>query len=120
MDQAIGFFSNEIQNFCYHEGIQLIKFPVKEQRATGMVERTIGSIKNYMLTYLQENKNYKFGFVISRALSALRFVLHSKTKLTQFEAYHCREANTTLRKLTKKSSLKNLNLKMSLTKNYLV
>ena len=76
-----------------------------------MVERTIGSMKNYVLTYLQENKNYKFGLMISPALSALRFVPHSKTKLTPFEAYHGREANTALRNLTKKPSLKNLNWK---------
>ena len=109
MDQATGFFSNEIQNFCNYEGIELIKFPVRDHRATGMVERTIGSIKNYVLTYLQEDKNYKFGAMISRALSALRFVPRYKTKLTPFEAYHGREANTALRNLTKKPSLKNLN-----------
>ena len=86
MDQATGFFSNEIQNFCNYEGIELIKSPVKDHRATGMVEQTIGSIKNYFLTYLQENRKYKFGYVISHALSALRFVPHSKTKLTPFEA----------------------------------
>ena len=86
MDQATGFFSNEIQNFCNYEGIDFIKYPVRDHRATGMVERTIGSIKNYVLTYLQENKNYKFGAMISRALCALRFVPHSKTKLTPFEA----------------------------------
>ena len=62
-----------------------------------------------MQTYLQENENYKFGVMISRALSALRFVPHSKTKITPFEAYHGREANTALRNLTKKPSLKNLN-----------
>ena len=44
MDQATGFFSNEIQNFCNYEGIELIKSPVRNHRATGMVERTIGSI----------------------------------------------------------------------------
>ena len=111
MDQATGFFSNEIQNFCNYEGIELMKSPVKDHRATGMVERTIGSIKNYVLTYLQENKIYKFGLMISRALSALPFVPHSKTKLTPFEAYHGREANMSLRNLTKKPSLKNLNWK---------
>ena len=97
MDQATGFFSNEIQNFCNYEGIELIKSPVRDHRATRMVKRTIGSIKNYVLTYLQEDKNYKFGAMISRALSALRFVPHSKTKLTPFEAYHGRKANTALR-----------------------
>ena len=92
MDQATGFFSNEIQNFCNYEDIELIKSPVKDHRVTGTVERTIGSIKNYVPTYLQENKNYKFGVMISRALSALRFVPQSKAKITPFEAYHGREA----------------------------
>ena len=109
MDEATGFFSHEIQNFCNYDGIELIKSPVKNHRATGIVERTIGSKKNYMLTYLQENKNYKFGVMISRALSTLRFVPHSKTKITPFEAYHGREAKTAPRNLTKKPSLKNLN-----------
>ena len=47
--------------------------------------------------------------MISPALSALRFVPHSKTKITPFEAYHGREANTALRNVTKEPSLKNLN-----------
>ena len=68
-------------------------------------------LDNYVLTYLQENKNYKFGLKISRALSALRFVSHSKTKLTPFEAYLGREAKTALRNSTKKPPLKNLNWK---------
>ena len=111
MDQATGFFSNEIRNFCNYECIELIKSPVENHRATGMVERTIGSIEKFVLTYLQENKNYKLGLMISRALSALRFVPHSKTKLTPFEAYHGREANTALRSLSKKPSLQNLTWK---------
>ena len=57
MDQATEFFSTDIQNFCNYEVIELIKSPVKDHRATGMVERTIGSTINYVLTYLQENKN---------------------------------------------------------------
>ena len=111
MDQATGFVSNEIPNICNYEGIELIKSPVKDHRATGMVERTIGSIKNFVLTYLRENKHYKFGEMISRALSALQFVPHAKTKLTPFEAYHGREVNTAICNLTKKPSLKNLTWK---------
>ena len=94
IDQATGFFSSDIQNFCKYEDNELIKSPVRDHCPTGMIERTIGSIKNYVLTYLQENKNHKFGLMISRALSTLRFVPHSQTKLTPFEAYHGREANT--------------------------
>ena len=49
-----------------------------------MVERTTGSIKNYVLTYLREDKNQKLNRMIPR------------------------EANTIFRNLTKKPSLKNL------------
>ena len=84
MDQSTVFFSNEIQKFFNYEGIDFLKSPVRDHRATGMVKRTIGSIKNYVLTYLQENKNYRFGFMTSRSLSALRFLPHSKTKLSPF------------------------------------
>ena len=54
MDQETGFFSNDRQNFCNYEGIELIKSPVKDHRVTGMVERTIVSIKNFILKYFQK------------------------------------------------------------------
>ena len=60
MDQASGFFSKEILNFCNYEGIEHMKSPVKDHRATGIVERTVGSIKNYVPTFLREDKNQKF------------------------------------------------------------
>ena len=49
--------------------------------------------------------------MLSRELSALRFVPHSKTKLTPFEDYHGQEDDIALRNLTKKHSLKNLDSK---------
>ena len=73
-----------------------------------MIQRTIGSLESYVLTYPRQNGNQKFNYMISRALSALRFLPYSKTKLTPVEAHHRREAITVLRNLTKKPSLKNL------------
>ena len=108
MDHASGFFSKEVLNFCNYEGIEHRKSSVKDHCATVMVERTIGSIENYVLTYLREDKNQEIKKMISRALSALLLLPHSKTKLTPFEAYHGREANTALGNLTKKPSLRNL------------
>ena len=49
--------------------------------------------------------------MVDKALGALRFSQNATTKLTPFEAHHGREANTVLRNLTKKPSLKNLNWK---------
>ena len=80
MEQASGFLSNETLNFCNCEGIELIKTPVKDHCATGMVERTIGSMKIFVLTYLREHDSQKLKKMIARALCALPFVPHSKLK----------------------------------------
>ena len=57
MDQTSGFFSKKTKNFCKTENIELVKSPVGDHRATGMVERNIGSLKNYVMTYLKEKGN---------------------------------------------------------------
>ena len=75
--------------------------PSKDHPATGMIQRTIGSLENYVLTYPREKGNQKFNYMITRALTALRFLPLSKTKLTPVETQHRREANTVLRNLTK-------------------
>ena len=53
VDQGTSFMSNEITAFCNGEGIEIIKSPVNYHRATGCVERTIGSLKNSILTFAQ-------------------------------------------------------------------
>ena len=54
VDQGTSFMSNEIKAFCNGEGIEIIKSHVNDHRATGCVERTIGSLKNSILTFVQE------------------------------------------------------------------
>ena len=49
VDHGTSFMSNEIKAFCNGEGIEIIKSPVNDHRATGCVERTIGSLKNSIL-----------------------------------------------------------------------
>ena len=48
--------SKEVKDFCNGEGIEIIESPVNDHRATGCVERTIGSLKNSILTFVQEKK----------------------------------------------------------------
>ena len=55
VDQGTSFMSNKIKAFCNGEGIEIIKSPVNDHRATGCVERTIGSFKNSILTFVQKN-----------------------------------------------------------------
>ena len=85
--------------------------PVNDHRGTGSVERTIGSLKNFVLTYASEKEHKSLESLVDKALGALRFSKNATTKLTPFEAHHGREANTVLRNLTKKPSLRNLNWK---------
>ena len=85
--------------------------PVNDHRGTGSLERTIGSLKNFVLTYASEKDHKSLESMVDKALGALRFSKNATNKLTPFEAHHGREVNTVLRNLTKKPSLKNLNWK---------
>ena len=108
IDQGTSFMSTEIIAFCNGEGIEIIKSPVNDHGATGCVERTIGSLKNSILTVAQEKNPEPLEKMVERALGALRFSKNSTLKISPFEAHHGREANTVLRNLTKKPSLQNL------------
>ena len=108
VDQGTSFMSNEIKAFCNGEGIEIIKSPVNDHRATGCVERTIGSLKNSILTFAQEKNPQPLEKMVERALGALSFSKKSTLKISPFKAHHGREANTVLRNLTKKPSLQNL------------
>ena len=109
VDQGSNFMSKEVRAFCYKEGIEMLISPVNDHRATGCVERTIGSIKTSVLTYAREEKSEPLYRMVERALGALRFGKNTTFNITPFEAHHSREANTVLRNLTKKPSLRNLN-----------
>ena len=54
MHQETSFMSNGVKAFCNGEGIEDIKSPVNDHRATGCIERTIDSFKNSILTFEQE------------------------------------------------------------------
>ena len=100
--------SNEIKAFCNGKGIEIIKSPVNDHRATGCVERTIGSLKNSILMFVQEKYPEPLEKTVKRARGALRFSKNATLKISPFEAHHGREANTVLQNLTKKPSLQNL------------
>ena len=54
MDQGSSFTSKAVKSFCNSEGIEIVYSPVNDHRATGCVERTFGSLKNFVLTYAKE------------------------------------------------------------------
>ena len=54
VNQGTNLMSRDVKAFCNGEGIEIIQSPENDHRATGCVERTIGSIKNSILTYSRE------------------------------------------------------------------
>ena len=104
--------SEEVRAFCHKQGIEILISPVNDHRATGCVERKIGSINSSVLTYAWEDKPERLDRMVERALGALRFAKNATLNITTFEAHHGREANTILRNLTKMPSLWNLSGKM--------
>ena len=104
--QGSCFTSKVVKCFCISEGIEIVYSPVNDHRAPGCVERTFGSLKNYVLTYAKEKYHGNLESMVERALSARRFAPNATLKITPFEAHHGREANTFLRNLTKKRRYK--------------
>ena len=109
MDQGSSFTSKRVKVFCNTEEIEIIYSPVDDHRATRCVEQTMGSIKNFVLTYVKEKNYGKLEVMVERALGAWRFAPNATLKLSPFEAQHGRETNTVLGNPNKKPSLKNLN-----------
>ena len=109
VEQGKNFTSKNVKAFCNAEGVEIVQSPLNDLRVTGFVERAIGSLKNSILTCAREKQPEPLEKMVERTLRALRFSTKATLKITPFEAHHGREANTVLRNLTKKPSLRNLN-----------
>ena len=72
MDQGSSFASKAVNFLCNSEGIETLYSPVNDHRATGCVERTIGSLTNFVLTYAKEKYHRNLESMVERALSDLR------------------------------------------------
>ena len=92
MDRGSSFSSKSIKELYNAEGIEIVYFPVNVHRATGCVERTKGSIKNFVLTHRKEKNQGKLENTVERALGALRFALKPSIKMLPFETQLGREA----------------------------
>ena len=118
MDQGSSFISEVVKEFCNTEVIKIVYSSLNNHRATGYVERTLGSIKNSILTYVKEEKHGNLRIMVERAPGALRFAPTATIKMWSFEAHHAREANTVLGNLIEKSSLQNLNWNKKLRQKF--
>ena len=93
MDQGSSFTSKAVKSFSNSERIEIVYSPVNE--------RSIGSLKNFVLTFAREKDSGNLESMVERALSALRFSPNATLKISALEDHHGREANTVLRNLKK-------------------
>ena len=96
-DKGGAFISKEYIEYCKTHIINRIYGTANLHTGTGLVERTIQSLKNLTLANLEDNQNLRES--VNRALYVLRFTIHSETKKTPFELQFGRTPRTKLSNL---------------------
>ena len=93
-DHGSGFKNNLVQEFCSNRGIKHILSPVGDHRGSGLVERSIQTIKRKLgVAKLDPNfKNLKD--TIHKKLEDIRKSNHSVLKKSPFELHFGRKPNT--------------------------
>ena len=91
-DKGGAFISKEYREFCKNRNIEIEYCTPRLQTGNGVVERAIQTLKNLMLTNLEEGTDLTES--VNRALRVLRFTIHTGLKRTPFELHHGRKPRT--------------------------
>ena len=114
-DRGDAFISKEYKEFCRSHKIICDYGTANLHTGTGLVERTIQSIKNLILANLGDEINLRES--VKRALYVLRFTIHSETKKTPFETHSRWEPRTNLSNLKSAVSVDSKDLSVYITRN---
>ena len=80
MDQGSTLTSQVVKEFCNTEGVEIMFPPLNDHRASVCVERAIGSYKNFVLTYAEEENHGDLEKMVERALGTSRLAPNIKLK----------------------------------------
>ena len=114
-DNGSAFISKEYKSFCKEYNIIRKYGTPNLHTGTGLVERTIQSLKNLTKTNLEETQNLRES--LNKALFVLRFTTHSEIKKTTFELHFGREPGTKLSNLKNSISVNSKDLSIYITRN---
>ena len=114
-DNGSAFISKEYKSFCKEYNIIRKYGTLNLHTGTGLVERTIQSLKNLTKTNLEETQNLRES--LNKALYVLRFTIHSETKKTPFELHFGREPGTKLSNLKNAISVDSKDPSVYITRN---
>ena len=98
-DKGGAFISKECREFCKSRNIEIEYCTPRLHTGNGAVERAIQTLKNLMLTNLEEG--IELNESINRALRVMRFTIHTGLKRTPFELHHGRKPRTELTNIVK-------------------
>ena len=98
-DKGGAFISKEYREFCKSRNIEIEYCTPRLHTGNGAVELAIQTLKNLMLTNLEEG--IELNESINRALRVMRFTIHTGLKLTPFELHHGRKPRTELTNIVK-------------------
>ena len=93
-DKGGAFISKEYKKFCKNRKIEIEHCTPRLHTGNGVVERAIQTLKNLMLTNLEEGMDLTES--VNRALRVMSFKIHTGLKRTPFELHHCRKPRTEL------------------------
>ena len=93
-DNATCFISEEFKLFCKREGIQRIRSTPHLHTGTGLVERTIRTIKDLIRANTQDGLSFSDSLML--AIKTIRMTPNSKLKLTPFELHKGRKPRTAI------------------------
>ena len=98
-DKGGAFISKDYREFCKSRNIVIKYCTPRLHTGNRAVERAIQTLKNLMLTNLEEG--IELNESINRALRVMRFTIHTGLKRTPFELHHGRKPRTELTNIVK-------------------
>ena len=105
-DKATTFTSRSFREFCKEHQIKLIYGTPYIHTPTGLVERGVITLKEFLLTNLKAGESS--GKALDMALDVMRKTPHTKLNKSAFELHYGREPNTEISNLLNIDALKKL------------
>ena len=113
-DNATCFKSDEFKSFCSRERIKRVRSTPNLHTGTGLVERTIRTIKDLIRTNTQDG--LCFNESLNEAIKTMRMTPNTKLKITPFELHMGRTPRTIITNTLNQENCLLLNWKKVITK----
>ena len=116
-DNGSCFKSQEFKNYCKGENIKRIRSTPNLHTGTGLVERTIRTIKSLTRANLEDGLTFEES--VARAIKTIRQTMHNTLKMTPFQLHYGRKPRTPITNLIGQPACLSTDWKKTIT-NYVL